>query len=136
MQMCTLLGDTVLTGVINGAFSIVYLLQIRALTPALFGPAAGVLLAQLTVMMAGILAETHVARKRLHIAAELNGLIFRLFSGIQKIKLAGAEQRAFSKWARRYAENAALLYNPPPLLRIQPALSALIALGEIGRAHV
>ena len=27
------------------------------------------------------------------------------------------------------AENAALLYNPPLLLRIQPVLSALIALG-------
>ncbi len=128
-QMCALLGDTVLTGVINGVFSIVYLFLIRALAPALFGPTTVILLAQLTVMIAGVLAKAHVARKRLHIAADLNGLVFRLFSGIQKIKLAGAEQRAFSKWARCYAENAALLYNPPLLLRIQPVLSALIALG-------
>lgn len=128
-QMCALLGDTVLTGVINGVFSIVYLFLIRALAPALFGPTTVILLAQLMVMIAGVLAKAHVARKRLHIAADLNGLVFRLFSGIQKIKLAGAEQRAFSKWARCYAENAALLYNPPLLLRIQPVLSALIALG-------
>ena len=128
-QVCALLGDTVLTVVINGVFSIVYLFLIRALAPALFGPTTVILLAQLTVMIAGVLAKAHVARKRLHIAADLNGLVFRLFSGIQKIKLAGAEQRAFSKWARCYAENAALLYNPPLLLRIQPVLSALIALG-------
>lgn len=63
------------------------------------------------------------------IAAELNGLVFRLFSGIQKIKLAGAERRAFAKWAEAYAKDAALLYNPPLLIKLQPALSGLITLG-------
>ena len=42
-QMCALLGDTVLTGVINGVFSIVYLFLIRALAPALFGPTTVIL---------------------------------------------------------------------------------------------
>ncbi|RHB39267.1 NHLP bacteriocin export ABC transporter permease/ATPase subunit [Enterocloster aldenensis] len=128
-QMCALLGDTVFTSVVSGIFSVVYLFQLAVMTPALAAPAAGILLVQILVMIAGILLQAHVTRKRLGIAAELNGLVFRLFSGIQKIKLAGAEHRAFAKWAETYAKDAALLYNPPLLLRIQPALSGLITLG-------
>lgn len=128
-QMCALLGDTVFTSAVSGIFSVVYLFQLASMTPALAAPAVGILLVQLLVMIAGIMLQAHVTRKRLGIAAELNGLVFRLFSGIQKIKLAGAEHRAFAKWAEAYAKDAALLYNPPLFLRLQPALSGLITLG-------
>lgn len=128
-QMCELLGDTVFTSAVGGVFSIVYLFQIRLLAPALAAPAIGILLVQLLVMVAGILLQAHVTRKRLGITTKLNGLVFRLFSGIQKIKLSGAERRAFAKWAEIYSKDAALLYNPPMLLKLMPALSGLIVLG-------
>lgn len=128
-QMCALLGDTVFTSAVGGVFSIVYLFQIRLLAPALSVPAVAILLVQLAVMVTGILLQAHITRKRLGISAELNGLVFRFFSGIQKIKLAGAERRAFAKWAETYAKDAALRYNPPLLLKLLPALSGLITLG-------
>lgn len=127
-QMCDLLGDTAFAAVTTSAFSVVYLIQIRLLTPVLFAPAAAILLVQLTVMAVGMILQANVIRKRLGIAAELNGLVFRLFSGIQKIKLAGAERRAFAKWAEVYSKEAALRYNPPLFLKILPSLSALITL--------
>ena len=128
-QMCALLSDTVFTSAVSGVFSAVYLFQLQYMTPALAAPAVGILLVQLAVMLIGILLQAHITRKRLGVATELNGLVFRLFSGIQKIKLAGAERRAFAKWAETYAKCAALLYNPPLLLKLQPALSGLITLG-------
>lgn len=128
-QMCALLGDTVFTSAAGSVFSVVYLFQLAVMTPTLAAPAVGILLVQLLVMIIGILLQAHIARKRLGVAAELNGLVFRLFSGIQKIKLAGAERRAFAKWAESYAKEAALLYNPPLLLKLLPALSGLITLG-------
>lgn len=128
-QMCELFGDTVFTSAVSVVFSIVYLFQIRLLAPVLAAPAIGILFMQLLVMTGGIFLQAHVTRKRLGAAAELNGLVFRLFSGIQKIKLAGAERRAFAKWAETYSEDAKLLYNPPVLLRLMPALSGLISLG-------
>lgn len=128
-QMCGLLSDTIFTSAVTSVFSVVYLFQLAAITPALAVPAIGILLVQLLVMTAGILLQAHVTRKRLGIATKLNGLVFRLFSGIQKIKLAGAERRAFAKWAEVYAKDAALLYNPPLFLKLQPVLSGLITLG-------
>ena len=128
-RMCSLLSDTVFTSAVGSIFSVVYLFQLGVMTPTLAAPAVGILLVQLACLTAGILLQAYVTRKRLGIAAELNGLVFRLFSGIQKIKLAGAERRAFAKWAEAYAKDAALLYNPPLLIKLQPALSGLITLG-------
>ena len=128
-RMCSLLSDTVFTSAVGSIFSVVYLFQLGVMTPTLAAPAVGILLVQLACLTAGIMLQAYVTRKRLGIAAELNGLVFRLFSGIQKIKLAGAERRAFAKWAEAYAKDAALLYNPPLLIKLQPALSGLITLG-------
>ena len=50
-------------------------------------------------------------------------------TGIQKIKLAGAEKRAFSKWASLYAQEGKLQYNPPFIIKIGSALSGAISLG-------
>lgn len=80
-------------------------------------------------MIAGILFQLKVTRKRFGIATKLNGLVYCLFSGIQKIKLAGAEHRAFSKWADIYAQDAALIYDPPFFLKIYSVFSGLISLG-------
>lgn len=127
-QMCGMLGETVFTSAVSGIFSIVYLFQIHILAPALAAPAIAILLVQVLIMVSEILLQAHITRKRLGIATQLNGLVFRLFSGIQKIKLAGGEQRAFAKWAELYAKEAKLLYNPPLLLKLQPALAGLITL--------
>lgn len=127
-QMCGILGDTVFTGVLGAVFSVVYLFQIRLLAPALAAPALLIFALQMLVIIGGICLQTRVTRRRLQIAAKQSALVFRLFSGIQKIKLAGAERRAFAKWAGTYADAAALNYHPPLFLRILPALSGLIAL--------
>ena len=37
---------------------------------------------------------------------------YGLITGVQKIKLAGAEKRVFAKWLNIYAEGAELKYNP------------------------
>ena len=128
-QLCDLLGGIVFTSGVSGVFSLVYLLQIRMFAPSLAGPAIIILLIQCLVMIVGILFQLKVTRKRLGIATKLNGLVYRLFSGIQKIKLAGAEHRAFSKWADIYAQDAALIYNPPIFLKVQSVFSGLISLG-------
>ena len=47
---------------------------------------------------------------------------------IQKIKLAGAEDRAFAKWAHGYADYARAAYNRPTLLWALPAIVGLVSL--------
>ena len=127
--LCAGLSGTLISSLISGAFSVVYLFQMRLLAPPLTAPALLIILLQVAMMAVSILLQTGLVRKQLDIATELSGMVYRLFSGIQKIKLAGAERRAFAKWAETYAKEAALRYNPPLLLKFQPAISGIIALG-------
>lgn len=83
-RMCSLLSDTVFTSAVGSIFSVVYLFQLGVMTPTLAAPAVGILLVQLACLTAGILLQAYVTRKRLGIAAELNGLVFRLFPEYKK----------------------------------------------------
>ncbi len=128
-QICSMLCGTLLTSAVGVLFSVFYLFQITSFAPALIMPSLLILLVQLVSLTASVLMQVSISRKKLNLSAKMNGLVFRLFSGIQKIKLAGAEKRAFAKWAEEYSKEAELTYNPPMLLKIQPALSGLITLG-------
>ena len=53
---------------------------------------------------------------------------YQLISGIQKIKLSGAERRAFAKWGKLYAKEAELQYNPPIFLRVASVITLAVSL--------
>lgn len=102
--MCALLSGTVISSLLSGAFSVVYLFHMGLMAPALAVPALLIILLQIAVMVAAIYIQAGIVRKQIDVAAELNGMVYRLFSGIQKIKLAGAERRPFWEsfpWAAR-----------------------------------
>lgn len=50
--------------------------------------------------------------------------------GIQKLKLAGAEDRAFAQWADGYADYAKKMYNRPPLVVLLPVVGTIV--GAVG----
>ena len=53
---------------------------------------------------------------------------YSLITGVQKIKLSGAEKRVFAKWLDLYSEGAELAYNPPTFLKINSVIAAAITL--------
>ena len=67
-------------------------------------------------------------RKSMEADAKVSGVVTALLGGIQKVKLAGAEDLAFAKWAHGYSEYAAAMYNRPILLYALPALVGLVGL--------
>ena len=57
------------------------------------------------VLLAGLLRyETSIRR----IDGVISGLLLELLGGIITLRTAGAESRAFARWARRYTERLAL----------------------------
>ena len=54
--------------------------------------------------------------------AKESGFSYAIISGIRKIRLSGAEKRAFARWAKIYAGGAEIKYNPPLLLKINSAI--------------
>ena len=65
---------------------------------------------------------------QMELAAKESGLSYSLTTGIEKIKLSGAERRAFSKWANAYAAQSKYMYDPPMLVKVFPAVITAISL--------
>ena len=64
----------------------------------------------------------------MELAGKESGMSYQMISGIRKIRLSGAEKRAFARWGKLYAAEAGLLYNPPLFLKIAPAITLSISL--------
>ncbi len=127
-HLCQMLSGTVLSTGLTTLFSFVYIFQMFGFAPALVIPSLLVVLAQLAVTVITGFIQIKLNRHHMELGAKLNGLTFSSFSGIQKIKLAGAERRMFSKWAGVYRQNAELSYNPPPFIKLQSVIAGFVSL--------
>ena len=127
-QLCALLLGAVFSLGITSLMSLLYITQIVRFAPGLAAPALGVILATAGLGLAASLLQRKVSRRAMELGARENGLSYALISGIQKIKLAGAEKRAFARWARAYAETAEMTYDPPLFLKVSGVLTTAVAL--------
>ena len=107
------LYSTFISTGLTSLFSLVYIAQIFTYAPALVVPALCVTL--LTFGHSLLDTMLRVGHRRLAMEAEAkkNGLTYGLISGIQKIRLSGAEKRAFTHWARAYTEEVRHTYGLP-----------------------
>ena len=69
-----------------------------------------------------------ISKKSIEIYSKENGMSYTLISGVQKIKLSGAEKRAFARWGNLFADGARLSYDPPMFLKINTVISSAISL--------
>ena len=65
-----------------------------------------------------IVLQTRLSKKVMELSAKESGMSISLISGIQKIRLAGAEKRAFAKWADIFSKQVKLTYNLPMFLTL------------------
>ena len=110
--LCFLLTDITLSSGLTAVFSLVYIVQIFHYSPALALPAIGVILVTALCVVLGAVIQTRRSARLQQAAAKESGLVFALFSGIQKIKASGAEKRAFTKWAQAYTPVLREKYRP------------------------
>ncbi len=127
-QLCSLLLGNVFTGGLTSLISLLYITQIFHYAPALVLPALLILAATLAVSVASTLMQIKISRDVMQKGAIENGMSYALISGVQKIRLAGAEKRAFSRWAKAYADASEPSYNPPVFLKANAAINSAISL--------
>ena len=127
-----LIQDVVLTALLNALFAMAYVGQIAAIAPAMAAPTVGVALLTTAVTALVAAAQMRVTARRLDLGARLSGWQYALIEGLQKIKLVGAEKRAFATWANLYHRQARLAYNGPVLTRLSSTIQMAVAsLGTI-----
>lgn len=127
-NLCTMLLDAVLSTGLSSLFSLMYVSQITRYAPALVAPAMVVILVTLALSAASVLVQMRITKKRLEVSNKLSGMVYALFSGIQKIKLGGAEKRAFTRWADVYKQDAQLAYAPPLFIKLGGVITSLVTM--------
>ena len=127
-QLCSLLLGNIFSTGLGAIFSLMYITQIFRYAPALVAPALLIVLVSIAVSILSSLTQIKVSRQVMEKGSKENGLSYALITGIQKIKLAGAEKRAFARWARQYADAVELSYNPPLLIKANTAITSGISL--------
>ncbi len=115
--------DMIMSTFVTALFSFAYVFQIFAFAPELASPALISFVVVFLIIIAAIALRTRSLKKQLELQSKESGLSYALLTGIEKIKLSGAEKRAFTKWGKSYSEQAKYLYNPSFLVKAAPALT-------------
>ncbi len=130
VERATLLMD-LLTNLLLGScltlfLSLAYFFQIGVYASVLTAPALIIVFLQALVMILVSRISARRQRMAMEAGADVSGLVTALLNGIQKIKIAGAENRAFAKWAASYSKYSYAEYGLPFVVRTLPTIVASI----------
>lgn len=127
-RLCGSMVNVIFSAGLTAFISLIYLRQIFIFTPVLVMPALWIMTALFVSSVLLICGHSRIMNQRLRLQAQEYGLLYAFITGIQKIKLAGAERRAFAKWAEHYKHEAKLIYDPPLFLKLTPVIQPAISL--------
>ncbi|MBO7697946.1 MAG: hypothetical protein J6S38_02790, partial [Erysipelotrichaceae bacterium] len=103
-SLCSMLASFVFSLGLTGLSSLLYVNQIFNFAPSLVIPSIVIIAASILLSVLSSSLQIKISGEQMKLAAKGSGLSFALVTGIQKIKLSGAEKRAFSKWLNHYAK--------------------------------
>ena len=127
-MLCSTMVNVIFSVGLTAFISLIYLRQIFVFTPVLVSPALWIMTTMFITSILLIWGHSRLMNQRLKLQAQEYGLLFAFITGMQKIKLSGAERRAFAKWAGHYKNEAKLVYDPPLFLKLTPVIQPAITL--------
>lgn len=125
-RLCTALSDTIISLGITAVLSFIYFIWIAVFVPSLLVPSLVTVLTGTAFSLILTFMRSKIMERQTELDSKEQGTSYSLISGISKIKLVGAQSRAFAKWGKKYAEKARLMYNPPSILKFGKATYLLI----------
>jgi NHLM bacteriocin system ABC transporter ATP-binding protein len=127
--LSAMINESIVGVGLSAVLSLIYLIQVWIYGKQLLWTAVLIIILQVLMLWLSYRRTVTVKTKYTEKAAQLSGLEYNMFAGIQKLKLTGSEDRAFTRWLDHYTDTARLLYNPSFKGRLYPALSALLTIG-------
>ncbi|MBQ6289826.1 MAG: ATP-binding cassette domain-containing protein [Clostridia bacterium] len=127
-SLCTTIVDSLFSTAITGLFSLIYLGQIFAFAPSLVVPSLVITIATLAISLLSARVQMKIDQETMVTTAKERGLVYAFINGIQKIRLSGAENRAFAKWSDLYVETATTTFNPPSIIKLSSVMTTAVSL--------
>ncbi|MDR0974268.1 MAG: ATP-binding cassette domain-containing protein [Ruminococcus sp.] len=125
--LCNILTGTLVVSLLTAVFSLIYVGQIFFFAPSLVLPALFVIALTVTLSLVTVFASMKHSRALMETSAKERGIAMSLLTGVSKLKLAGAEKRAFGKWAESYSKQAKLQYSPPFIVKFSGVFSVIVS---------
>ena len=113
---------------LTALFSFAYIVQILSFAPSLAIPALIVIGVQIVLGIAIAVTQVRMQQDIVKSDLEVSGLVPILLNGVLKLKLAGAEKRAFARWAEAESKSLQTKYNIPFWYKISNTLPPLVTL--------
>ncbi|MGN0656893.1 MAG: NHLP bacteriocin export ABC transporter permease/ATPase subunit [Ruminiclostridium sp.] len=127
----TIVSSFMVTG-ISAVFSLAYITQVFEYTPTLVIPALCVTALTILCTIITTFLRMRENKAAMEAAGENNGMTYSLITGIQKIKLCGAEKRAFTRWSNAYNNEIKHTYGVPLFLHLSGVITgAISAIGTL-----
>ena len=127
-NLCATILDLAVSSGLTSLSSLLYITEIFHFAPELVIPSVIIVLITVSFSICSTLWQIRITRKKMNLEARESGMSYSMISGIQKLRLAGAEKRTFARWLNLYTEVAQLTYNPPLFLKINGVISTGISL--------
>ena len=125
--LCETISSIFFSSFLSTIFSFAYIFQMVSQASCMVAPSLSILFCSLLFSVLMINFRQKISIKKIKLEPKLQSFVFNIFNGIQKIKIFGAEKRAFSIWAKNYSEVQKLNYNIPNLIKIAPVISTIIS---------
>jgi len=97
-------SDTALGSALSALFSLVNFGLMLTYSAALAGAALGYTLASGLILLGLSRLQLRHERDQIKADAAVSSFILQILAGIQKVRLTGAENRAFARWMHRFAD--------------------------------
>ena len=127
-ELCSLLLGMLLSTGLTSVTSLLYVTQIFHFAPVLVVPSLIIILVTVGFSTLSAFVQIGINKKTMELSARESGMTYSVITGVQKIKLAGAEKRVFARWLNMYASGAELTYNPPLFIKINTVINTAISL--------
>lgn len=127
-SLCSSIVGSVFSTGLSGVFSLVYITQIFKYSPALVAPALIISLLTLVFSIIVVLVNISISKTSMDLNAKEKGMVYSMITGMQKVRLCGAEKRTFARWGELYAQSSRLLYSPPKIIVFGSVITTAIGL--------
>ncbi|MBR1771861.1 MAG: NHLP bacteriocin export ABC transporter permease/ATPase subunit [Lachnospiraceae bacterium] len=127
-QLANMLVGLVMTTGLTSLTSLLYVTQIFRFAPMLVVPSVIIILVTEVFSIISTFVQIKLNRQQMELAAKESGLSYGMITGVQKLKLSGAEKRGFAKWLDAYSDGARLTYDPPMFIKINSVIMTAISL--------
>jgi NHLM bacteriocin system ABC transporter ATP-binding protein len=123
-----LVTGNVLTSVLSTVFSVLSFALLFYYSWRLALLATGLVAVLLLVTTGLLFFQVRHQRELLALEGKISSLLFGLIGGLAKLRIAGAEQRAYALWAERFAEQRRVTVKAQRLANVQLTVSAVFGL--------